>query len=424
MWLGLFSLDYRGNAFDAWRVSAVIIDSIFRDLGDWLMSPNTMTGVQLDADDQMLRDSVSRWAQAQAGAGDTQARWQQMADFGWLAMTLPEAHEGLGQGLAQAAVLHEALGAAAISEPLIPAIALGAALIARADHPAAQADWLPAIASGESVIVPAVSERGSGWRPQRLQTQARASGSGWRLDGVKQVVAAGHRADAWLVAAELDQGSESVPDFGLFIVTRGLAGVSSHAFQTVDGAGACRLVLDGVQLDASACLVRAGRAAWEHAADRALVLACAESVGAMDALLRTTADYLRTRVQFGRPLATNQVLRHRMADFKVGCEEARSMTQAAVLAMAGSSDELDALVRARIASGARAKVGALARRACEEAIQLHGGMGVTEELPVGVYLKRQLALDAMLGSPDWHLRRHASLRAAIAARNIEKGAGQ
>jgi alkylation response protein AidB-like acyl-CoA dehydrogenase len=144
----------------------------------------------------------------------------------------------------------------------------------------------------------------------------------------------------------------------------------------------------------------------------------------MDALLRTTADYLRTRVQFGRPLATNQVLRHRMADFKVGCEEARSMTQAAVLALAGSSDELDALVRARIASGARAKVGALARRACEEAIQLHGGMGVTEELPVGVYLKRQLALDAMLGSPDWHLRRHASLRAAIAARNIEKGAGQ
>jgi alkylation response protein AidB-like acyl-CoA dehydrogenase len=113
-----------------------------------------------------------------------------------------------------------------------------------------------------------------------------------------------------------------------------------------------------------------------------------------------------------------------MADFKVGCEEARSMTQAAVLALAGSSDELDALVRARIASGARAKVGALARRACEEAIQLHGGMGVTEELPVGVYLKRQLALDAMLGSPDWHLRRHASLRAAIAARNIEKGAGQ
>ena len=388
------------------------------------MSPNTTTGAQLSADDQMLRDSVSRWVQDQAGAAQTQARWQQMADFGWLAMTLPESHEGLGQGLAQAAVLHEALGAAAISEPLIPAIALAAALIADADSPAARSDWLPAIARGESMVVTAMSERGSSWRPQRLQTQARESAGGWRLDGVKQVVAAGHRADAWLVAAELDQGTAATPDFGLFIVTRGSAGASSQAFETVDGAGACRLVLDGVQLDASACLLKAGRAAWERVCDQALVLACAESVGAMDALLRTTADYLRTRVQFGRPLATNQVLRHRMADLKVGCEEARSMTQAAVLALGGASDTLDPLVRARIASGARAKVGALARRACEEAIQLHGGMGVTEELPVGVFLKRQLALDAMLGSPDWHLRRHANLRAEIAARNTGKGAGQ
>ncbi|HWS75469.1 MAG TPA: acyl-CoA dehydrogenase family protein, partial [Quisquiliibacterium sp.] len=142
--------------------------------------------------------------------------------------------------------------------------------------------------------------------------------------------------------------------------------------------------------------------------------ACAESVGAMDTLVKATVDYTRQRTQFGRPLAANQVLRHRMADMSILAEEARSITLGAVLALQDAERTGDAHARSRAAAGARAKVGLGARRVAEEAIQLHGGMGVTDELTIGVYLRRQMALDAMFGPAEWHLRRHAQMRKPLA----------
>ncbi|MEN9317181.1 MAG: hypothetical protein RIS35_3574, partial [Pseudomonadota bacterium] len=143
--------------------------------------------------------------------------------------------------------------------------------------------------------------------------------------------------------------------------------------------------------------------------DLAIVAACAESVGAIDALVRTTVDYTKQRNQFGKPLAANQVLRHRMADMSVLADEARSATLGAVLAL-----QQDGAGRARAVAGARAKVGFAARKVAEEAVQLHGGMGVTQELTVGTYLRRQMALDAMFGPAEWHLRRHAAMRKPLA----------
>lgn len=366
--------------------------------------------LQTSTEQQMLHDSAVRWVAGEAKQADAPSRWRQMAEFGWLGITLPEAQGGLGQGLADACVLAEALGAGPVSDPWMPVVIQAAGLVAACGTAEQAARWLGPVAQGNSVIVPAVLERGRDWRARSLTTRAVRDGADWTLSGRKELVAAGARADVFVVGAMVD----SAQDYALFVVPRSTPGVKVTALESVDGAGACRLLLDGVRLSDAHRLAGADAAAFERVCDDALVVACAESVGAMDTLLRTTAEYLKTRVQFGKPLSANQALRHRMADLSIACEEARSMTLSAVQALSDAS--LDAAARTRKAAGVRAKVGALARRVCEEAIQLHGGMGVTEELAVGVFLKRQVALDAMFGPPEWHLRRHAALRPVSAAR--------
>lgn len=371
---------------------------------------------QLNEEQTLLRDSVVRWVAergqaADAGAGDApSARWREMAGFGWLAMTLPDAYDGLGQGLAEACVVAEALGAGPVSEPYAAAIVQAAGLVAACGSDAQRRSWLPAIGSGTLLLVPALLERGD----SDAVTVERAGG-GWRLNGARGVVPSGNRAGAWLVRAR-DTGAAGAARF--FVVPRGTPGVSLRAFDSVDGAGACALRFEGAVLPDDALLADATDDVLQRVTDHALVVVCAESVGAMQAVLKATVDYTRTRQQFGKPLAANQVLRHRMADLSVLCEEARAMTLGAVALVAAAERDGDTNARSLAAAAARAKVAAAARRVAEEGIQLHGGMGVTDELRVSRHLKRQLALDAMLGPPEWHLRRHATLRppAAVDAR--------
>jgi len=355
---------------------------------------------------QMLEDSARRWVKEAAGSADADTRWSQMAEMGWLGISLPEACDGLGQGLAEVCALARALGAGPVNDPIGPVLVQAGALIAACGTADQQQRWLAPIARGALRLVPAVQERGQSWRDEGFATQARAQGGGWVIEGDKALVVAGDRAHAFVVAASLPDGKA-----GFFVVPRDAQGASVTPLPTVDGVGACHLSLRGVMLTSADHLASASLADWHRVCDDALLVACAESSGAMDTLLRTTADYLRTRIQFGKPLAANQALRHRMADLAVACEEARSMVQSGVQVL--SDPSVPAPERSRKAAGVRAKVGLLARRVCEEAIQLHGGMGVTEELAVGVFLKRQVALDALFGPPEWHLRRHARLRAAM-----------
>lgn len=355
---------------------------------------------------QMLEDSVRRWVKEAAGSVDADTRWSQMADMGWLGISLPEACDGLGQGLAEVCALARALGGGAVNDPIGPVLVQAGALIAACGSADQQQRWLAPIAPGALRLVPAVQERGQSWRDEGFATQARVQGGGWIIEGDKALVVAGDRAHAFVVAARLPEGKA-----GFFVVPRDAQGVSVTPLPTVDGVGACHLRLRAVALTSADHLASASLADWHRVCDDALLVACAESSGAMDTLLRTTTDYLRTRVQFGKPLAANQALRHRMADLAVACEEARSMVHSGVQVL--SDPSVPARERTRKAAGVRAKVGLLSRRVCEEAIQLHGGMGVTEELAVGVFLKRQVALDAMFGPPEWHLRRHARLRTAI-----------
>ncbi|MBB5272177.1 acyl-CoA dehydrogenase family protein [Quisquiliibacterium transsilvanicum] len=373
--------------------------------------------LQLTSEQQMLRESAVRWVAERgrpAHAGEAQPpageRWREMADMGWLAMTLPERDGGLGQGVAETCVLAEALGAGPVVEPFLPAAVMAGGLLADAGSDAQRERWLGALASGEAVVVPATIERGTGHDVSRTATSATRDGGGWLLEGDKSMVPSGPAAQAWIVSARTSEG-----EIAFFLVERGAAGVATRDFPSVDGAGACSLALRGVRVDDSARLPGASLESFQRVLDHALVAACAESVGAMDTLVKATVDYTKQRNQFGRPLSANQVLRHRMADMSIHAEEARSITLGAVLALQDAERTGDAQSRSRAAAAARAKVGLGARRVAEEAVQLHGGMGVTDELTIGVYMRRQMALDAMFGPAEWHLRRHAQMRRPLAA---------
>ncbi len=353
---------------------------------------------------RLLGESAQRWVADSRAVAAGAAHWREMAGFGWLGMTLPEADGGLGQGLAEACLLAEAFGAGPVNEPYIPVILQAAELIARCGDSAQRQRWLPAIVAGEALVAPARFEPRSGFAPRTLRTRAARSGSRWRLDGVKRPVVAGDAADAWLVSAAGDDGGTL-----WFIVPRDTPGVTVRPFDTVDGGRACTLLFEGVELGDDARLAVTDEE-MARADDHACVAACAEAVGAMAAVLAATLEYTRTRVQFGKPLAALQVLRHRMADMSIACEEARAITQGAIGQVLEAGACGDTVARALAASAARVKVAKAALHVAEEAIQLHGGMGVTEELDIGRFLRRQLALDALIGGADWHLRRYAGLR--------------
>ncbi|MEI8303865.1 MAG: acyl-CoA dehydrogenase [Burkholderiales bacterium] len=364
---------------------------------------------QLTDEQTLLRDSANRWVSDQiaaaAGAG-WRERWQAMAGFGWLAMTLPVEHDGLGQGLADACVLCEALGAGPIATPYLPVMMIAAEVLSAAGSQAQRARWLPAMGDGSGLLVPAMS----GPQGDAPAVRATRAGQGWQISGEHRVVPAGDAADGWLVSARDAEGQLQV-----FLVARGSAGVTATAMASVDGLGACALRFEAAALDDDSRLPGDVAGALARARDLAALAACAEAVGAMQAMLQATVTYTRTREQFGKPLSANQVLRHRMADMAVACEESRSLTLGTLDRLSRAEREGDDSGRALAVAIARAKVAAAARKVAEDAIQLHGGMGVTEELNMGRYLRRLLALDAVHGGAESQLRRHAVLRAQVRA---------
>ena len=374
---------------------------------------NAITDGHLLANEEhtLLRDSALRWVNEQRAAPPINAGyWAAMAHLGWLGLTLPEAHGGSAQSLHEACLLAEELGRGPISTPYASSIIEAAGLIAEVASPAQCAQWLPQLADGRLSIVPAHVEPGSGLAPNRLATQATRDGTKWILTGCKQPVCVAQAASqAYLVSARVDETVH------YFVVPRNAPGVTVREVSAIDGSRAAVLTVNEVKLDDSAHLANATPEAHARYRQRATLVACAEAVGAMRAALAATLDYTRTRQQFGKPLAMNQVLRHRLADMFIACEEAQSITQGAVTALLGAQARGDRLSASRTTSLARAKVSRVARHVCEEAIQLHGGMGVTEELNVSRYLKRQLALDALVGDAAWHFRRLAQLPIAPTA---------
>lgn len=354
----------------------------------------------------LLTDSVNGLLAARAGKKDARGLWSEMADLGWLALPLPEAYGGLGQGAVDVGIITEGFGRHQTTTNYVPGVVLCGALVAALGTDAQMAAQLPALAEGRAMLALAHAEDGARHDLSRVSVKATREDSKWSLSGCKIAALGADQANTVLVTARIGDG------VGVFSVAQETPGLVLQAGATLDGGSAARIALDNVLLQDDA-LLGANKNAGEaisHAYDRAIAAWCSECVGLMEAATQATIDYTKIRIQFGRPLAVNQVLRHRMADMSIMCEEARSMALRAAL----HADESDPVARGRAVSGAWAKISRSARFVAEQAIQLHGGMGVTDELSIGAYLKRVVALDAIVGGPDHHLRRHAalSLRAA------------
>ena len=365
----------------------------------------------------VLRDSVRRTlersypfeARCQAWRspqGFSTEQWARFAELGWLGIGLPEDLGGLG-GLPEQAVLAEELGRALVVEPWLANAGLAAPLLAEAAAPDRpdHRDLVARMARGECRLALAACERQGRHDAFDVATTAERTAEGdgdgphWRLHGRKTGVLGGGSAQHWLVLARSAGGQRDQAGLSLFVLPAGTPGAQVHALPTYDGRHTADLVLDGVQLPDSARVGAIGEA-WPlvaRAIDRATVLLCAESVGAMERCLNTTRSYLGTRKQFGQRIIDNQVVKHRLVDMFVAIEQARAITEAATQAFDG-----DAALRERAVSLAKAFVGPAGRRVGEDAVQLHGAIGMTEEYEVGQASKRLAAAANLLGDAHWH----------------------
>jgi alkylation response protein AidB-like acyl-CoA dehydrogenase len=366
----------------------------------------------LSDEQRLLRESADRFVSetytadhrrrtANDPLGFSAAIWKQFADLGWLALPIPEAHGGLGGGSIETGILMEAFGRGLVSEPYLSTVVIGASMISECGTEAQKQALLPKIAEGSLYLAFAHSERQARFDLADVRTTAKKTSDGWRLDGQKTAVLDGSAANQIIVSARLDDG-RICP----FLVPQGARDLVSRDYPRLGGGRACNLELSGVELPADALLGDGSDAlpAIEAVVDRAMAALGSEAVGIMQTLLDQTLEYTKIRKQFGRPLSANQVIRHRLADMAMQCDEARSMALRAAL-MA----DAEPVARSRAASGAKAKIGKCARFVAEQSVQLHGAMGVTEELDIGSYFKRLLAFDTLFGGSAHHFRRYAVL---------------
>ncbi|MCW2198880.1 alkylation response protein AidB-like acyl-CoA dehydrogenase [Bradyrhizobium elkanii] len=363
----------------------------------------------LSDEQRLLRESADRFVAetfdpehrkkaANDPLGYSPAIWKQFAELGWLALPISEAHGGLGGGAIEIGLLMEAFGRGLVSEPFLSTVVIGAALVAECGTEAQKQATLPKIAEGALTLAFAHSERAARFDLGYVDTTAGKTADGWRLNGSKIAVLDGAAADQIIVSARIANANGASGKQGLFLVPAGTPGLTLRDYARLGGGRGCNLDLKDVQLPADAL------PAIETVVDRAMAALGAEAVGIMQTLLDTTLEYTKIRKQFGRPLSANQVIRHRLADVAMQVDEARSMALRAAL-MANAEPG----ARGRAASGAKAKIGKCARFVAEQAVQLHGAMGVTEELDIGAYFKRLLAFDTLFGNSAHHYRRHAAL---------------
>ncbi|MEN9420428.1 MAG: hypothetical protein RI988_4049 [Pseudomonadota bacterium] len=351
-----------------------------------------------------LRDAVARWvdrgfgferrhALAKAG-GHTRTVYGELAELGLTGLAVPEARGGLGFGPVEAMVVMEELGRGIVNAPYAAGALVAPALLAAADD-ALQAAWLPRIAAGEALVVLAHQERAARHRLHHVGTRAVAEGGGWRLSGAKSIVPAGDEADAFIVPARVSGAVDEPAGIALFLVERGAAGLTVGGHPTQDGARAAELTLQGTP---AALVTQQGWPALERAADIGIAAACAEAVGLMDRLVAITVEYMNTRKQFGVPIATFQALRHRIADVKMQLELARSMSYYASLKLGEPAAQ-----RRRALSQAKVQLGRSMRQVGQECIQLHGGIGVTDEYVASHCFKRLTMLELAWGDTMHHL---------------------
>ena len=367
--------------------------------------------LSLSDEQVMLRDTLTRYL-AQSFAfdphreRDAETLWQALGrDLGVLGATLPTDAGGLGGGAVETMVIADALGEALAPVPYIETAVIAAGLLRRVDGDRAAA-LLPAIADGSVRAVLAANEADSRQALEAVATTAKQSGNGWQLDGEKVVIGGAPGADWLLVTARTSGATRDVRGVSLFLVPATADGLSRHDYRLIDGLPASDLTLVGVQLPADALLGSEGGALplLEQARDEGIAALCAEAAGLTRKMLADTVAYTKERRQFGQPLASFQALQHRMVDMFIAVEQA---TSAAYLAALHLDDE--AADRARAIAAAKATVADAVRFVGQNAVQLHGGMGMTDELAVGHYFRRATAIEQQFGAADHHAKRYAAL---------------
>lgn len=355
-------------------------------------------------DQESLRDAVRRWVDkgfgferrhgiAKAG-GRTREVYGELADLGLTGLAIPEAHGGMGFGPIEAMVVNEELGRGLVNAPYAHGAIVAPTLLSAAPAEV-QAQWLPKIADASALVVLAHQERAARYRLNHVTTRATNAGTVWTLSGAKSVVPAGDEADAFIVPARNAGAEGDAAGIGLFIVAKGAAGLAVRGYPTQDGARAAELTLANtpatlIALDALPVL--------EQAVDAGIAAICAEAVGVMDRLTAITAEYMNTRKQFGVAISSFQALRHRIADVKMQLELGRSMSYYASLKLGEAP-----AVRRRAIAQAKVQLGQSMRFVGQQCIQLHGGIGVTDEYIASHYFKRLTVLEMTFGDSLHHL---------------------
>ena len=364
----------------------------------------------LSPEQQQLFDAITRWAEKDYGfetrkkiihsqSGHSDAAWNALAELGVLALPVPADHDGFDGTAIDQMVVMQALGRALIVEPVFATL-LGIEFLKLATG---QGALLAKVASGEIKLACALSERQSRHELHNISLNATRQGDGWLLDGEKVNVLHAGQADYLIVSARSRGAARDTNGISLFLVPVDSAGVTLHESRNNDGMRSATVQCKQVHVSGSALLGKESEG-WDvldAAADHGVSLLCSEALGVMEALQAATLEYIRTRQQFGVPIGKFQVLQHRMADMFMQLEQARSMTMLAAVKVAST----DVAERRRVVSAAKARVGEAMKFIGQQAVQLHGGMGVTNEMPAAHYFKRLSTIELTLGDTDHHLAR-------------------
>lgn len=360
-----------------------------------------------DSAEKYLRDNYSfeeRQATVKSERGFSDQQWQTFAELGWLAMTFSEQSGGFGGGALETMLLCEQFGKYLVVEPYLESVVLTGGLIEAGALPAVRDNYLPKLIAGELQGAVAYLEEANVADALHVEATAEPVGDAFLLNGRKSVVANGPEADILLVIARTGGTTvNSQQGMSLFLLEADTPGLSRKDYKTYDGRCACELQLDNVKVSGDAVIGRLGKA-YKMVMPvfcRALIAVCAEAVGAMDALLAATVEYTQQRKQFGQPISQFQVLRHRMVDMYMEIELTRSLLLATAWKFDNGSPDAQQCLTAL-----KARVGKAGKFVAHNAIQLHGGIGMTDELNVGHYFKRLTAIGVMFGSRDSYLSRY------------------
>jgi alkylation response protein AidB-like acyl-CoA dehydrogenase len=365
----------------------------------------------------MLQDSVQRFIQNDysfehrqkliaSDEGFSRDNWAAFAELGWLALPFSEADGGFGGTAVETMILMEEFGKGLIVEPYLSSIVMSASLIARAGSDEQKESWLQPVLQGEKLAALAFIEPQARFNLADVKTVAAADAGGFCISGFKGVVLGGPSADFLIVPARTNGSQTDEKGISLFLVDARSDGVHRRNYPTIDGFRASEVTFKDVEVTSDAVLgeIDGGLGSLQFAIDQAIMAVGAEATGAMEVLYKSTVEYCKTREQFGQPIGKFQVLQHRMVDMFIEHEQTKSLAYMAAMRLAENYDDESrkSLAALKVQAGRGGKfVG-------QNAVQLHGGMGMTNELNIGHYFKRLTAIDTLFGNADFHLKRYAS----------------